>query len=326
MSLPLKVLFAMILAFTVNNFVYFSFTNTYSSILLNFDTFSKQYGNGIYQYRFLSTFLLEWVYNIINSLPFEIRMKTYLWDKTADPNMLFAFAVLNTFFTALTAATMILITELKCFIASESEKMLLVAVAVFGIAITQFIIVPYDCSSYFFLAVFVWLFLKYIENGKNSLLLPLILVIIISSLNRESSALSISFAAAVLLTKFGLRKETFIPIMWFTFAYIAVYVGLRLYYGSFSTNDGSLLKLNFTLTRNLFGILFWGVFFTFSVLLANEIQNFRMILLFHLFSLPYILMCFYTGIMYEIRLYIPLFLGSLFLTKINVELLESRIE
>ena len=66
-------------------------------------------------------------------------------------------------------------------------------------------------------------------------------------------------------------------------------------------------------------MLFWVLFFILGYTLANNKRTKQNILIFHLFSIPYIVMCLYTGILYEIRLYIPLFLTSIFLAKLEFE-------
>ena len=85
--------------------------------------------------------------------------------------------------------------------------------------------------------------------------------------------------------------------------------------GNFTTNDGNLLIQNFTQPKNILGILFWLVFFAFTLILAKDQKAVKHILIFHLLSFPYLILCFYTGILYEIRLYIPLLLTSLLLSK-----------
>ena len=218
----------------------------------------------------------------------------------------------------LSAFVFVLITEMKNFIATNSEKILILAVSIFVMAFTQFVIVPYDISSYFLLLLFFYFLLKYLEKNSFSMLVFLMILILISTLNRESSALSLSLAATLLYSKFGLKKETIKPLFLFGITFLTVYFGMRFLNQSFSTNDGNLLIQNFTQPKNLLGLLFWMVFFTFSLMIAKDQKTKMTILMFHFFSIPYIIMCFYTGILYEIRLYIPLFLTSIILSKVAI--------
>ena len=310
-----KLIFAALLAFVVNSFVYFSFGNIYSSTILNYENFQEQFHSGIYQYRILSGYFLVWIYNLLSGLNFDYQIfKLKFFDQESEPKMFLAFFILNTFFLVLSSFVMVLITESKNFIATESEKILMIWAAVFVIAISQFVIVPYDVSSYFFLLLFFWIFLMYLNEGSAAILILLVAVLSVSTLNRESSALSLSLAATLLYGKFGLGKKTFIPVAILGAVFLAVYLGMRFFNESFTTNDGNLLVLNFQ-PKNILGLLFWVVFFIFTLILSKDKTALRNILIFHLLAAPYILMCLYSGILYEVRLYVPIFLTALFLSK-----------
>ena len=306
----------MLLAFTVNSFVYFGFANIYSSKILNIESFQEQFQSGIYQYRILSGYLLIWIYDLLSTFNIDYDIfKLKFLNPDSEPQMYLSFYILNTLFMMLSGAMMVLITDLKSFVATYSEKLLIIAVAIFVIALSQFVIVPYDVSSYFFLLIFFYFLIQYLEKQSVSKLIFLSTIILVSTLNRESSALSLSLAATLLYSKFGLKKESILPIAALTIVFLGVYFGLRITSENFTTNDGNLLIHNFTQPKNILGLLFWAVFFVFTLILAKDQKAFKQILLFHLLSFPYLVLCFYTGIIYEIRLYIPLFLTSILLTK-----------
>lgn len=310
----------MLFAFTVNSFVYFGFGNIYSSKILNYAEFQNQFANGIYQYRILSGYFLVWVYEFLGSLNLNYDIfKLKFLNPASEPQMYLSFYVLNTFFSVLCAAMMVLISEQKKFLATESEKILITTIGIFTIALTQFVIVPYDNSSYFFFLLFFYFLINYLNRSSTYLLMILVMIMALSTLNRESSALSISLAATLLFSKFGIKKQTLLPVAILTFTFIAVYLGMRFANESFSTNDGNLLAENFTQPKNFLGMLFWLVFFVFTLMISIGNEQRKMILIFHLLAIPYIIMSFYTGILYEARLYVPLFLSSLFLTKISLD-------
>lgn len=311
-----KILFLVLLAFTVNSFVYFSFGNIYSSSVLNYTDFQDQFHSGIYQYRILSGYFLIFIYDVLSSSNIDDQIfKLKFFSPEAEPKMYLSFFILNTFFLMLSAIVMVLITETKGFIATNSEKLLLISVAIFVIAISQFVIVPYDVSSYFFLLLFFYLLLIYLKETTFLNLAFLAITLIISTFNRESSALSLSLAATVLYAKFSLSKKMFVPLLILIISFVIVYLGIRFISGNFSTNDGNLLQENLSQSKNLLGILFWMVFFIFPLILATDKKAIRLIIIFHILSLPYIIMCFYTGILYEVRLYVPLFLSSVILSR-----------
>ena len=306
----------MLLAFTVNSFVYFGFANVYSSKILNIESFQDQFHSGIYQYRILSGYFLIWIYDFLSSLNLDYSIfKLKFLNPDSEPQMYLSFYILNTFFIMLSAAILVIITESKSIVATYSEKLLISAVAIFCVALSQFVIVPYDISSYFFLLLFFYFLIQYLEKQSVSKLIFLSIILLVSTLNRESSALSLSLAATLLYSKFGLKKESILPIAALTIVFLGVYFGLRITSENFTTNDGNLLIHNFTQPKNILGLLFWAVFFVFTLILAKDQKAFKQILLFHLLSFPYLVLCFYTGIMYEIRLYIPVFLTSILLTK-----------
>lgn len=309
----------MLLAFTVNSFIYFSFGNIYSSKILNYTDFSQQFHSGIYQYRILSGYFLFWIYDFLSSLNIDYHIfKLKFIEADSEPQMYLSFYILNTFFMVLSAAMLVFITESKNFIATNTEKIMIVAVTVFVMAFSQFVLVPYDVSSYFFLLLFFYFLLQYLQKSSVLMLVFLMILILISTLNRESSALSISLAATLLYSKFGLKKGMIQPVFFLGITFIAVYFGMRLLNHSFSTNDGNLFNQNFTEPKNILGMLFWITFFIFTLIVAKDRKTKQYILIFHLLSLPYITMCFYTGIIYEIRLYIPLFLTSILLGRMEL--------
>lgn len=313
-----NMLFLTVLAFLLNTFVYFAFGNIYSSSILNYSAFQEQFSGGIYQYRILSVYALLYIYDLLGTLNLDYSVfKLKFLNPESEPQMFLAFYMLNTFFLVLTAVMMVLITESKQFLATASEKLLMVAAAVFVIALSQFVIVPYDVSSYFFLLLFFWVLLKYLDNKSSGNLLLLTVILAVSTLIRESAALSVSLAATLLISQYGLKKETIIPVAALAGTFLTVYVVMRLMAGIFTTNDGSLLLQNFTQPKNILGLLFWITFFAFTLLISNGKEQTRNILVFHSLSAPYIGMCFYSGILYEARLYVPLFLTGLILAKIS---------
>lgn len=308
-----------VLAFVVSTFVYFSFANIYSSKILNFQEFEQQFTSGIYQYRKLSGWLLIGIYDVLQSLNIDYQIfKFKFLDPQTEPAFYLSFYILNTFFLILTAVLITFLMESKAFEANETETTLVGGLILFVIALTQFVIVPYDVSSYFFLILFFYFFLKFLDNQNKKNLVVLCIILVFSTINRETAAISISLAATLLYAKNGPNKQTLIPILIMTAVFLAVYLSLRLFGNNFTINDGNLLTENLTQPKNLLGLLFWIVFLIFSLILAKNPASAKRILMFHVLSAPYILMCFYSGILYETRLYIPLFISSLLIGRLKL--------
>ena len=131
LNLLSKIIFAVLLAFTVNTFIYFSFGNIYSSKILNYNDFSHQFHSGIYQYRILSGYLLIWIYELLSNLNIDYEIfKLKFLNTDSEPQMYLSFYILNSIFLILSALMMVLITESKDFVATNSEKLLMIAVAI----------------------------------------------------------------------------------------------------------------------------------------------------------------------------------------------------
>ncbi len=308
--------FNIVLAFIVSTFLYFSFTNSYSSWILNVDNFQGIFTKRIYQYRLLSSKLLLYIYDFLGRFDINYDMfKLRFLREDAEPRLHFAFYILNTSFTMLFVGVVTLITFCKNFIATLSEKILITTISTFVISLTQFVLVPYDTSSYFFIALFLLLLIQYLNKPDNYKLILLVLTLIISTINRESSALSISLAGALLYSKYKVSKQSITPIVILVISFILVYIGLRLQANHFRTNDGNLLMLNLTEPKNILGGFFGILLMAFPYLISNHKEQKNNITIFYLLSLPYIAMCFYTGILYEVRLFVPLFLTAIILSK-----------
>lgn len=316
MKIPLffRIIFIALLAFTVSTFVYFGFVNNYSSTIFNHVNFQEQFHSGIYQYRILSSYFVLGIYDFLGTLNIDYQIfKIKFINPNSEPQMFLAFYILNTFFLILCGIILILITETKDFVASHAEKILIIVVAIFAISLSQFVIVPYDVPSCFFLLLFYYFLLKYVRKLNFSLLILLGVILIFSTLIRESSALSLSLAATLLLAKYRFKKESLLPLFFLILIFLLTYFGIRFINNNFTTTDGNLLIENFRQPKNILGLIFWVALFLLSIFLAKDKKALRSILIFHAFSIPYFYVCFYSGILYEIRLYIPVFLTSLLL-------------
>lgn len=314
-----QILFAVLLAFTVSSFVYFGFVNSYSSTIFNPAEFNTQFSSGVYQYRKLSGYFLLWIYDFLGKFNIDYSIfKLKFLNPKSDARFYLSLYVLNTFFLILTAAAAVILSHSKKIIATNAERLFIVVTIVLVAAITQFVILPYDISSYFFLLIFLFVLFKFLEEPKTLALLTLVFILGMSTLNRESSALSISVAATLLVERYGFTKKFIIPTGILGATFLLNYLALRFSGNHFTTNDGNLFLQNFTSPKNLLGILFWLVFFSFTLLISTDKAAQKRILIFYLFAVPYIFMCFYTGILYEARLYVPLFFTSLILSRLSV--------
>jgi hypothetical protein len=274
------------------------------------NSFTQQYGAGVYQYRVLGKWLV-----------LEL-------DKVVDPsgkNFFGSIFYLNTFFLVLAGIVTVLLVNLQeVFILSRSEKYFVMLLVPLMIDITQYTLVPYDVSAYFFQLLIMFIFLKFYETRYILALISICLLLILSTLNRESSALSVAFMVAVLIIRDGFKMRVFTSMCVFVWAFLITYICLRVVIVNKPYNAISLLAGYLTKYVNVLGILFWLLIGTFVYALSNTRQNKNLIILFHVLSLPYIITVFYSGILWEMRLYIPLFLGGLFLSKLDTSKFNIR--
>jgi len=242
-------------------------------------------------------------------------------DQIIDPsgkNFFESIFYLNTFFLVLAGIVIVLLVNLeKVFILSRIEKYFIMLLVPLMIDITQYTLVPYDVSSYFFQLLIMFIFLSFYETRYILAMVSIFVLLILSTLNRESSALSVAFMVAVLILRDGFKMRAFTSMCVFVWAFLLTYICLRVMIVSKPYYAISLLAGYLTKYVNVLGILFWLLMGTFSYVLSNSRQNKNLIILFHVLGFPYIITVFYSGILWEMRLYIPLFIGGLFLSRLD---------
>jgi hypothetical protein len=146
--------------------------------------------------------------------------------------------------------------------------------------------------------------------GVRWLALPAIMII--STLNRESSAVNLSFLAAILFYhhKYDFKKwitAILPPVL----AFLLVYFGVRFILGfdTISIKTAPLLG-NIKSPYSIIGSVFWissiYILFVTGNSLSGEINKY-----FLLFSIPYIITCFISGVLFEYRLLVPILIGMI---------------
>jgi len=208
----------------------------------------------------------------------------------------------------------------RALVLQAAEKYFILFTAITTICLSQYFIFPYDVSSYFFQLLIMYVFFEMIDRDYWFTLLAIAALLFLSALNRESASLSVSLLCTLLIDKWGITKKTIGGIVLLLLSFIGTYIAIRYVVSSpeekMSMHDNVPHPL---VGNNLMGLFFWMVLFFFSLLIANTNTNRYIILIFHIISLPYIFMCLKYGNAWEIRLYIPLFLSSLFLARLNIE-------
>jgi hypothetical protein len=295
------VLIVLVLPFVLVFTSMFLYKTTYTTGLFNENSHREQYQNSVYKYRIAGSYLLLEIYDKIKDSKLS-AFKT--WDKRlnlfgTDPEYNLAFYlsyVILTMFFWMLCNLVLYILYFKNKLNNPSGAIISINFLLF---IGNFVITPYDLPSYFFILLALALF-----NSRNNIF-NISLIIILATLFRESSALIISSFFAY---QYVLKKENIIssfkkslPLI---ISFLTVYIGVRIFLGDLIISEGFKANTGF---RYIYQILFVISFF--GILMMDVSQKFKkLIYIFLILSIPYIFMVFYSGLMVELRLTIPIFL------------------
>lgn len=322
--------FAALIAFVSSYIVYFGFTTNYTANAFSPPSFKDQYAHQVYKYRILSQYLLTRLDSALGDrFPSKAaEMRLLLQDNHASERFYYSYYYLNTFFMVLLSIVLVLLVDLDNSInIPKNEKSLIVFLVILLINLTQYVVCPYDISSYFFQLLTIFVFLKYLEKYFFTSLIVICLLLVIATLNRESSALTVSFLILLTLCKGGLSKRSLFSLSPMVLSFLITYYSLRYFIKTPDPKNVTIdfVEFNLNFYINRIGILFWFVFIYFTLAIGNSKENRLLIVAYHIISLPYIWTCFTAGILWEVRLYMPLFLGSLFLAKVDPSSFKIRL-
>ena len=306
--------------------IYFGFTTNYTRQVFSVPSFTKQYDSGIYKYRILGKKIILLINELLEGVGVhsEQSMRLKPLDYQATNTFYLSYFVLNTIGLFLFSWILLnLLQDHFIFNINSNEIYQLLLIAALLICITQYVITPYDNFSYFLQIFCTYFILKHIFYGRLLYLILAGIILVFASLCRESAAICVAFAALLYLYKDGFSKKAIYPISFLFLCFFIPYLSLRFIYGfDNALVHGITLLSNLTAHNNLIGCATWIVLGAYSLCFSIHKTNRQLILLFHLISLPYIFTCLLSGIFFEVRLYIPLFIGSLVLSKINTEYLK----
>ena len=312
---------AILLSMVTSKIVYFGFTPNYAADTFSRKAFKGRLDHDVYKYRLLSKYLLfsvdDWLARDMPEQGAEPRLMANM--QGASERFYYALYYLNGFFLVLTSILVALLVHRdQDFRLTNMEKWLIIFLVPLLIGISEFTVCCYDISSYFFQLLILDIFLQWNRQRYWLSLAAITMLIILSTLNRESSALSVSIITVLLIGRYGLNWKTVAGIGLMAVGFLVTYIALR-----YIIIDPSHLRIiniqagNLLIDTNIIGLFFWGLFFFLPVAIARSQENRWLIGGFFLFSLPYIIVCLKDGVLWEIRLYIPLFLGALFLSRIE---------
>ena len=265
----------------------------------------EHYGTGVYRYRILGTHLLLMLHQVvrrIHGLPMNDKLAPLLG--VSDPSMYHSFFLLNTFFFCLTMFAVHQTYRLPVFCLSEREKhawMLLIACL---IALSQFVVVPYDTLSYFLLATSLYLSLR----SPAAWVAPvLFVVVVLGALTRETCTLILSMYAVVCVMDSGRRRRRVGVLAVLVSTFLLVYVCLRVVYGRSNAVGNGITISSLSHAKNIIGLGF--ALCLVAIILFDAVGGgARAGWLFLLFSLPYLASILLMGVQFEFRLWVPVLL------------------
>ncbi len=322
----------MLVSLVMSYIVYFGFTTNYTRWVFSEESFLQQYNHDVYKYRIFSKYLLLQTDRLLNILSPDRQAEPRLQiiDQKATDHFYYSYFLLNLFFLMASSIVLTFILEIKTYFSwTTGEKRLLSYFLPVLICLTQFVICPYDVCSYFFQLLTIYIFFEYFNRYFYISLLGIGLLIILATLNRETSYLTVAYMILILLVKQGMKIKGLLSIGWFSICFLVSYLSLRYFikdskgWHSPDTIDKFQLNLNWDFSH--WGIIFWVIFGWLSFAISRSRENRRLILFYYLACLPYIVICLISGVLWELRLFIPLFIGSILLSTLNTNRFQSPL-
>jgi hypothetical protein len=329
-NLFMTAILAVMLSMVVSKIIYFGFTPNYGADIFSHRSFDARFNHGGDQYRVLSKYLVygvdSWLGRSMKERGAENRVRTV--SGGASERFYYAIYYVNTLFLALTSLMVVLLLNLdKCLRFSDTEKMLLVFFVPVLIGLTQFTVHYYDLSSYFLELLILYVFLKNIDSRYGQTMTMIMGLVVLSTLNRESAEVSVALIALLLVTRYGATRRVIWSIVGMAACWLVTYFVLRMVIGAGGPPPKAAASAGNGFEPDMFmmGLIFWVLFVYLPFAIAATEENKWLIGGFFLLSLPYIINSVWTGDLWAVRLYIPLFLGALFLSKLDLAGAAVRI-
>lgn len=321
-------LLAWIIPIVMSFIVYFGFTTNYTGRVFSEASFNQQYLGGVYKYRVLGRILLIKTHDLINNYNISVFKPPYslrLLDPTGTREFYSAYFYMNTFFLCLTCSFLFFLLHRG----DHSNHIIdfYMMFMIFMMTITQYVVVPYDTITYFFIAFSAFFILK----NKLSLwgISALCGTIILATLARETTVLILAFyftvhyqalfekPKGIKITSIKLNQQQLIFLV-ITLCFILTYLSLRWEFGYENAWFQSItFKENFSNKFPVLGILFLVMNILFLIITPEGRKE---ILIFITVSFPCILFILTVANPWETRLWVPLIIISAIIkaTKINI--------
>lgn len=307
-TLARLIILGYIMPIIFSTIVYYGFTTNYTKGVFTKQGFDQQYQSGIYKYRVLGSALLIKTYDLVEKS--ELLLLDY---SEGDSAFYSAYYYLNTTFLCLTCITLFFVlggTRSNDFMRVDLPLLFLCCL----MTITQYVVVPYDMLSYFFLSIAALLIIK--SNQKTWATIILCIVVVLATLTRETAALILAFHFAFnyrdILKKpsvFKLNHQQ-LQLLLIVLCFLCTYVGLRFTLGF---ENAVFQEITLPSLNNLVQLLSILFIFSMAILFIITKNTTKEMYIFLLASAPYILPLFVISQLWEIRLWVPVILMLLIL-------------
>jgi hypothetical protein len=293
---------------------YYGYSTAYTTRVFSERSFRKHYEKGVYRYRVLGRWTFLATHDLIQRthLPSMLpRSIAATEGKRATAEIYTAYCVHNTFFLCLACTVLFFLLERR-----RRTDGFIVDVALAGMAllmaVTGYVVVPYDTMSYFFIAAAAALVLRAPGPGGFAALCA---ALALATLTRESSVVILALYAAVHLPELVRWRRSgrrHLELLLLGLVFVAVYGGLRVALGGGhgAVTHGSVMA------KNLHRPLAWiglGAFLAFVAWCLADAAHRRRCAWFLVLCAPYLVTVTIVGLLWETRLFMPVMLPLLLL-------------
>lgn len=337
MKITIKALFRYLLVgvflpLVIQYTVYYRFTPNYLPGIYSEQGFKTMYNNSVFKYRVIGINLQLYVYEKLkNSKLGEFIKEHQIYNKrllaldaNADEYFYTSYFIINTLSCIIASIFFLMIFNYKnMYSMSDAEKNMTTGIFIMLTGLTQYVVTPYDNLSYAMIAISFYLFLIH-ENKKNLFTLMLLsIAIFITTLVRESSLIILCVMLAIYINRnVDLRLKTLIKKMWApSLAFFLAYIGIRLYIsGTAEIAQSVQFEQNISVFQSskIIALLFALVLLYFLRQYA-KMGNYKLFITYLLVSSPYLIMVILVGILIEFRLWMPFVIGTIFISKLNIQ-------
>lgn len=335
-SITRYVLIGILFPLLIQYIMYYRFTPNYQPGVFSENGFRTFYGSSVFKYRIAGTELQLWVYHLLKTNKSAASLKEnkiygkrlLALDDQADDLFYMSYFIINAFFAILLALGLLYLFDSEhLFNMSDSAKCYTTVLLQLMVAVSQFVPTPYDVAGYFFEVFSFGVFLKYFFTHQRIYYIFTCLLIIIATLVRESSALILSLMASVYFMVYGITPSWIKKMVLPCFCFLTAYLSLRIFVNHHSMQmlENSTLFKNFNLKPSTaMGLLMTVIIFYMMLKASVDKDNRNLVTSFLAFSLPYVVMIIFVGILAEIRLWLPLITGTAVLYKLNLKALRNH--